>query len=108
QRDGRAGPRAHPRGAGVHFIVTISRLVCAFYGRSLDVARGLANMCPYESEARAAVRGSEEAADEEEAEGRAVCRAAPETGRAGRTASGACDGAVGRGTSEPADEGDVW
>src|SRR5690606_40007508 len=102
-----AGPREHTRGAGVYFIATVSRLVCALCGRPLDVAGGLANMCPYEGEARAAVHGSEEAADEEEAAGRAVCRAAPEAGRAGRAASGACDGAVGGGAAESAREGDV-
>src|SRR5690606_30253125 len=68
----------------------------------------LANMCPYEGEARTAVRGSEEAADEEEAEGRAVCRAAPDAGRAGCAASGACHGSVGGGAAESAGEGDVW
>src|SRR5690606_37768861 len=71
------------------------------------MAGGLANMCPYEGEARTAVRGSEEAADEEEAKGRAICRAAPEAGGAGRAASGACDGAAGRGATESAGEGDV-
>src|SRR5690606_11119471 len=43
-----------------------------------------------------------------EAEGRTICRAPPEAGRAGRAASGACDGAVGRWAAESAGERDVW
>src|SRR5690606_13712412 len=50
-----------------------SAFVCALWGRSLDMAGRLANMCPYEGEARTAVRGSEEAADEEEAAGLEIC-----------------------------------